>query len=232
MTYKIAVCDDSAADTEYISALVKGWTEESCNIADIDTFPSSEAFLFHYADDKSYDILLLDIEMGDINGVELAKEIRAVNSSVQIIFITGYNDYISEGYEVEALHYLLKPISREKLFPVLCRAAEKMRHNEQVMLIESDGEMVRVPLCEIRFLEARQNYVTVHAKREYTVRGTLGETEKELDRRFFRTGRSFIVNLIYISRVTKTDIYLSDGSVVPLPRGMFEPLNRAIISMN
>lgn len=60
--------------------------------------------MFHYTTDKSFDILLLDIEMGSINGVELAKQIRKDNEGLQIIFITGFPDFITEGYEVSALH--------------------------------------------------------------------------------------------------------------------------------
>ena len=89
--------------------------------------------------------------------------------------------------------------------------------------------MVRLPFYEIRYLEVRQNYVTLHAKREYTVKRTLGEFEKELDQRFFRVGRSLILNLKDVRRVTRTEVRLSDGTVLPLPRGAYEPLNRAII---
>jgi DNA-binding LytR/AlgR family response regulator len=90
--------------------------------------------------------------------------------------------------------------------------------------------MVRIPLHEVKYLDVHQNYVTVHAKGEYKVKRTLGEFEKLLDDRFTRVGRAMIVNLTYISRVTKTDVYLSDGTALPLPRGAYEPLNRAIIS--
>ena len=89
--------------------------------------------------------------------------------------------------------------------------------------------MVRLPFYEIRYLEVRQNYVTLHAKREYTVKRTLGEFEKELDQQFFRVGRSLILNLKDVRRVTRTEVRLSDGTVLPLPRGAYEPLNRAII---
>ena len=74
--------------------------------------------MFRYAEDKEWDILLLDIEMGAMDGVSLAKKIRQENETVQILFVTGFADYISEGYEVAALHYLMKPVKQEKLFAV------------------------------------------------------------------------------------------------------------------
>ena len=102
-----------------------------------------------------------------MNGVALARTVRAQNREIAIVFLTGYADYIADGYDVEALHYLLKPITREKLFPVLDRAVEHLRRNERALLIASQGETVRIPLYEIRYVESRLNYVTVHAAREY-----------------------------------------------------------------
>lgn len=164
-----------------------------------------------------------------MDGVTMAKRVRRDNEAVQIVFITGYSDYIAEGYEVAALHYLMKPVNKDKLFSVLDRALEKRKQEERYLNLESAGEMVRIPFYEIRYLDVRQNYVTIHAKQEYTVKRTLGDFEKELDDRFSRIGRSMIVNLKYIQRVTKTEVRLSDGTVLPLPRGAYEPLNRAII---
>ena len=229
MKYKIAICDDSGADRQFVLNMVRAWASSAGHTVHIDDFPSAESFLFRYAEDKNWDILLLDIEMGAMDGVSLAKRVRKDNEAVQIVFVTGYSDYIAEGYEVAALHYLMKPVSREKLFAVLNRALEKRKREERCLNLELGGEMVRIPFYDIRYLDVRQNYVTIHGKSEYTVKRSLNEFEKELDDRFFRAGRSLIINLKYIRRVTKTEVSLSDGTLLPLPRGAYEPLNRAII---
>jgi DNA-binding LytR/AlgR family response regulator len=91
--------------------------------------------------------------------------------------------------------------------------------------------MVRVPIYQIRYAEVFGNYVTIHAQSDVTVKMTLGELEKQLDERFYRVGRSTIVNLTQISRVTKTEIKLADGTALSLPRGAYEGVNRAIIQM-
>ena len=147
------------------------------------------------------------------------------------MFITGYSDYISEGYEVAALHYLMKPVKEEKLCSVLYRAAEKLAKNEKVLTFEVGGEMVRVPIYQIRYADVLGNYVTIHALTDTTVKMTLGELEKQLDECFYRVGRSTIINLTQINRVTKTEIKLADGDVIPLPRGAYDGINRAIINM-
>ena len=92
-----------------------------------DCFPSAEQFLFHYADFPQYDLLLLDVEMSAMDGVTMAKEVRKTNETVEIVFITGYTDYIAEGYDVGALHYLVKPLHREKFFAVLDKALSRRR---------------------------------------------------------------------------------------------------------
>lgn len=230
MAYRVAICDDSPQDAAFVQVLLERWAQTRGIEVQLALFSSAEQFLFHYAEDKLWDILLLDIEMGAMDGVTMAKAVRRDNEAVQIVFITGYSDYIAEGYEVAALHYLMKPVNGEKLSCVLDRAVEKRKQNERCLNLEISGEMVRIPFYEIRFLDVQLNYVTVHAKKDYTVKRTLGEFEKELDERFARVGRSMILNLKYIQRVTKTQVYLSEGTVLPLPRGAYEPLNRAIIA--
>ena len=168
--------------------------------------------------------------MGAMDGVTMAKQLRKNNDTVQIVFITGYSDYISEGYEVAALHYLMKPVKEEKLCSVLDRAAEKLSKNEKVLNFVIGGEMVRVPIYQIRYADVFGNYVTIHALSDVTVKMTLGELEKQLDERFYRVGRSTIINLTQISRVTKAEIKLSNGTTIPLPRGAYDGINRAIIS--
>ena len=230
MAYRVAIVDDSVTDARFVESILTDWAGEKQTAIQAEVFSSAESFMFRYAEDKEWDILLLDIEMGAMDGVTMAKKVRAYNEAVQIVFITGYSDYIAEGYEVAALHYLMKPVNREKLMTVLDRALEKRKQEERCLNMEAYGEMVRIPFYEIRYLDVHQNYVTVHAKADYTVKRTLGDFEKELDDRFCRVGRGMILNLKFIQRVTKTEVRLSDGTVLPLPSGAYEPLNRAIIA--
>ena len=231
MNYKIAICDDSDVDRQYLSAFVSRWAVSVGHSVQIAMFASAEDFLFQYAEKSDYDILLLDIEMGSMDGVTMAKTLRKDNDTIQIIFITGYSDYISEGYEVAALHYLMKPVKQEKLFSVLDRAVEKLAKNEKVLNFEMSGEMVRIPIYQIRYAEVFGNYVTIHADDKLKIKMSLGELERELDDRFYRVGRSVIVNLTQISRVTKLEIKLNDGTAISLPRGAYDGVNRAIINM-
>ena len=227
--YRLAICDDNQADIDYLKGFLEKWARDLQTALRIESFPSAEAFLFQYEQDKSFDLLLLDIEMGKMSGVELAERIRKEDRLVQIIFITGYMDYIAQGYDVEALHYLLKPVTQDKLRSVLDRAAERLEGREKELCLAASGEVVRVPLREIRYLEVWKNYVTVYGQDACTVKKPLSELERELDGRFFRTGRSQIVNLHFVRKITRTQVILKDGRQLPLSRRLYEDMNRAMI---
>lgn len=229
MSYRAAVCDDSAADAAFVAQLLQEWAAQRGIGVQCSVFDTADKFLFCYEEDKNFDLLLLDVEMPGTDGVTLAKTVRKDNEAVQIVFITGYSDYIAEGYDVAALHYLMKPVRREKLFAVLDRAWERHCRNARCLNLELSGELVRLPLYEVRYLDVHQNYVTVHARADYTVKRTLAEFEAQLDESFFRVGRGMILNLKQIRRVTRKEVFLADGTALPLPRGAYEPLNRAII---
>ncbi len=226
---RMAIVDDRQEDSGLLSVLTAEWAEKRAIPLQKEVFPSAEAFLFRWAE-KAFDILLLDVEMDGMDGVTLAKQVRREDETVQLVFITGYSDYIAEGYEVAALHYLMKPVQKEKLFSVLDRAFAKLQRNRQVLNLEISGELFRVPLFELRYLESAKNYVTLHAKETYTVKRPLKDFEGELDNRFFRLGRGFIVNLERVQKVTRTEVVLDSGERLPLPRNAYEPLNRAIIN--
>ncbi|MCL1786501.1 MAG: LytTR family DNA-binding domain-containing protein [Defluviitaleaceae bacterium] len=229
---KFCICDDENAETVYLSGLVRAWAGERGQTVDIRCFPGAEAFLFAYEDSQDVDVLLLDIQMGEMDGVALAKKVRQGNKAVQIIFATSYMEYIADGYDVEALHYLIKPVDAQKLAAVLDRAVGKLAQAERALVVQNGGQSVRLPLYEIRCLEVMHNYVTIHTSHDETfrVKKPLSVLERELDEDFFRAGRSFIVNLRYVRKVTKQAVELDGGQIAPLSRGVYDKLNRAIIS--
>lgn len=172
MKYKIAICDDMEQDAQYITSAVMKWAQKENYSVDIQVFSSAESFLFQYAEQKNYDILLLDIEMKNLNGIELAKRIRKENNTVQIIFITGFPDFVWEGYEVSALHYLIKPVSYEKLFQILNRAVDKLNKSEIALFFAVDGETLRVDASKIVSIEAFAHsciVTTTHANFEVKI---------------------------------------------------------------
>lgn len=230
MKYKIAICDDSVADQKYLLNLTQQWAATTQHTIQLNTFPSAENFLFHYAEQKDYDILLLDIEMGDMNGVSLAKKIRQTNGTIQIVFITGFPDFIAEGYEVSALHYLMKPVSVEKLSEVLNKAVTNLDKQETSVIFTVDGESMRVKAGEIIYIEAFAHSCRIHTLHEcFDVKMSISNAEKILGTEFVRTHRSYLVGLRYIKRILKSDLVLDTGETVPLSRSNYKTVNQTFI---
>ncbi len=227
----ISLCDDNANERAYIKNLVLDWASQSGALVSVREYPSAEALLFD-CPERCPEILLLDIEMPGMNGVELAKKLRHESKPVQIIFITGYPDFISEGYDVEALHYLLKPVTPEKLFEVLDRAAVKISQSERKILVPFDGGEVALPLREIRYIEASRQYSVIFSSSgEYRLKVPISELETRLDGYFLRVQRSFIVNLREVLRITRTEVILRSGEAVPISRGMQGQIGKRIIEL-
>lgn len=234
MDYSVAIVDDVLQDREYIAGLVYQWAQEKGHTVTLKTFPSSEAFLFAREESKKTEMLLLDIEMGAMNGVELAKELRQVqkDTMLQLVFITGFPDFIAEGYEVDALHYLIKPVVPAKLFSVLDKAVTNLAKVEKHLRVTYDRRMDFIPLSKIYYIEAQRQYVLIHAEDgEYRMKTSLAETKRALDEYFFQCQRSFLVNLRYVAQVKNNCVILKNGIEVPIGRGMAEKVGKEIIKL-
>lgn len=232
MKYRIAICDDEQNQIEYITSIVASWSAHEGHGCEIRTFASAEAFLFEYEEDKAYDILLLDVEMKNMNGIELAKRIRKDNNRAEIIFITSHFEFVGEGYEVDALHYLIKPISVEKLTQVLTKAAEKLSVEPPSVVISCEGETVKLYESDILYVESFLHYIVIHTKdNEYKIKEKISVFENKVSDVFYRIHRSYLVSLKYITRISRTSVNIGNTEL-PLSRGKYDNINRAFIEHN
>lgn len=230
MDYKIAICDDQAEDQNYIKDLAGRWAAKRGNLLHIDAFPSAESFLFHYGGQKDYDILLLDIEMDGMDGVSLAKKLRQDDDKIQIIFITGFPDFMAEGYEVSALHYLLKPLDEGAFFKVLDRAAANREKSGKAVVFTVNGETFRVDAGEILYVEALAHFCRVKTVNgQFEVRQNFSGLKGELGEGFIRTHRSYLVRVSCIKRISRSDVTLDNGEKIPLSRSNYQAVNQAFI---
>lgn len=230
MKLKIAVCDDDASQKDYLVEIVSAWTKRNRHLAEVKQYEDAKSFLFDYSEEKDFDILLLDIEMPGMNGIELAKKVRSENSTVQIVFITGYYEYFSDGFDVSALHYLIKPADEQKLCAVLDKAVDNLAYRQRsVLLTTADGE-IKVSLADILYVESENVYIIVHTVHgNYRMRMALAKFSEQLDDTFFKVHRSFIVSLKYIRKVTRTDVTMTNGETVPISRGLYDEVHAALI---
>lgn len=230
MQLKIAVCDDDASWREYLSQKVSLWLKKNRHPAEIRQYSGAEEFLFAYSQEKDFDILLLDVEMPGESGIEIAKKVRRENTAVQIVFITGYYEYFGAGFDVSALHYLIKPVDETKLYPVLDKAVNNLNNRQRSILLSAKEADIKVSLSDILYAESENVYVIVHTIREnYRVRMSLGNFQSQLDETFFKVHRSFVVALKYIRKITRNEITMTNGDTVPVSRGMYNGIHAALI---
>lgn len=230
MELKIAVCDDEDEQRRYLAGIVSAWARKNRHGLRLQHYPDAESFFFDYEEQKDFDILLLDVEMPGMSGTELAKSVRKDNTAVQIIFVTGYYEYFSDGFDVSALHYLVKPVDAAKLLPVLDRAAGNLSYRQRCVLVSTSDADVKVSLGDIIYVEAENVYVVVHTVRgTYRTRSALAKFAQQLDETFFKVHRSYVVGLKYIVKIARNSITMTNGDQVPISRGMYDRVHAALV---
>ena len=191
MGWKIAICDDDAGQAARLQADVTDWAHGACAVT---CFPSAEAFRF--AGDTDWDILLLDVEMPGMSGIDLAKRLRGAGCRAEIIFITSHFECMAEGYEVDALHYLVKPVPAEKLRAVLDRAAARLAVEPPSVVIACEEGNVKLYESELLYAESFLHDLVLHTTGpDYRIRESISAFAGRLSADFFRTHRSYLVNL-------------------------------------
>jgi len=230
MKLKIAICDDERVQTKYLRSLVEKWTHQSDINASVSVFGSAESFLSSHESGEAFDILLLDIQMSGHSGIELDKQVRAAGEDIIIIFITAVSNYFSDGYDVSALHYLLKPIDEAKLFETLDKARSRMSNEQKYLLFSYDGKDCTVMLDQIMYIEAFRHHVIVTTTNgEYQIRRNISSIQAELDDSFFRCQRSYIVGIRHIRNISKTEVTMDDGKIISLSRNVYKDLYKSFI---
>lgn len=156
----IAICEDEKVVLDFESSLVTQWAAGCGCPLQLDTYTSSEQFLFESEDKAPYDLLIFDIQMKNMNGMELAKKLRARGSDAVIIFITGVPDYAIEGYEVGAVRYILKPVKEDVLKGLLDSVwGERQKKAEDFFVLGQGSDLEKISFEKIIYIEARGHYV-------------------------------------------------------------------------
>ena len=229
---RIAIVDDLAAEC----ALLKDRLEQQLhrrNVqADILEYESGETFL-EAARKAPFTAAFLDIYMDGMTGMEAAKKLRKTNTDCLLVFTTTSTDHALEGFQVRALHYLVKPVAVEKLSAVLSRAAEKLAAEPPFVVFSADGETIKLYEADIFYVESFRHELVVHAvSRDYRLREGISSFEQRLSADFFRVHRSYLVNLKQITRIGRTALTLRSGAELPVARGKYDDINRAFIARN
>lgn len=215
----IDIVDDNASDAERLKGLVERYAKESGVQMSVRSFKNGMSFLEHYSADT--DVVFLDVEMPIMNGIDVAKKLRETDTGVCIVFVTNHAQFALKGYLVNALDYVIKPISYYGVVDRLKRAAVMLRkRTEKYLLLNlSSTEVVRISVGDLSFVEKVSNYLVYHTTEgEYQTRGALKEVEELLPERCFsRCISGCLVNLGYVEKVTHTSVFVG-GFELPLAR--------------
>lgn len=223
---RIAICDDEERyRIELKTILNKLLINADLNI---DTFDDGNILADAFAV-SPYDLVFLDIEMPAVDGITLAKKIRARSENVFIVFLTSHIEYALEGYEVNALRYLTKPVDIEKLKEVIRYVQEKQGSSRQI-IIKEDGEEILIDINDVIYMESmNQNVRIVTAKGEHVIRYNIGDFEEQLKNDgFFRIHRGYLISLSKVKKLSGNDVILDGGETLPVSRSNVKPLKEAL----
>ena len=231
---KIAICDDEPLFIQRATELIERWAQETKSYVNIYRFHNGEDFLTESAH-FHFDLLLLDILMPRVSGMEIAKEIRKSNQNVSIVFLTSSKEFAIESYEVKAQGYLLKPVSYNKLKEVLDEVLERMETKSKYLVIRTSLYYQKLYHYEIEFIEAQNKKLIFHtvSGNEYIVSETFSVYEKKLlqEEKFFKCHRSYLVYLPNIDHFNSSEIIMKSGKQIPIARGKAKQLKEAYFAI-
>lgn len=238
---RVAIIEDNPVHRQLISDWVQNWQASADPAGILRDFPSARAFLFA-AEDEPFDLLLVDIMMPDMDGMALAQQLRETQNRALIVFLTAEASYVFEGYKVEALDYLLKPVSKKELEKVLDRAKAQCQREPAKILLETPDAYHSIELSRILYLEAQDKEVVFYlrsedeATKELRVRASLQaciqmiEQALEADMAFAQPHRSYYCNLAWVIRIEPLTLYLAEEQTLPLARSRKKAFMQAYLA--
>ena len=221
---KIAICDDEIEIGEQIKDFIRQ-QKENCRV---ELYGSGEELL---AAEVPFDMIFLDIQMGGMDGISTARELRRRNADAVLIFITGIREAVFDAFDVAAFHYLLKPVNERKFAEVFRRATEVCRRRgQEPLIIRTGGKSLTLERKDILYLESRGRKAEIHRKANpaeiIEIYANMDALEEQLGEDFYRCHRGYLVNLAYVSGYGNGVVRLQNGEMVYLAREKYSAFVR------
>lgn len=218
---RIAICDDCTAFLNQTKFMLDHWDAPVASSITTELFEDGDALLSAHVQ-KPFDIILLDIVMPLLNGIEAARELREKDKTVKIVFLTSSAEYAVDSYTVKASNYLLKPVNPDSLFACLDELLAEIRNVSKHIIVRSVDATHRIPLADIEHIEAQLKHVAFFMKDNRSVESLepfyTYENTLMLDDGFFKCHRSYIVNIHHIDNYTHSEIVMRSGRRIPIAR--------------
>lgn len=217
---RIALCDDSSAFLEETKFMIERWDKCPQNIA-MELFEDGDTLISAHAK-KPFDIILLDVVMPLLSGIETAKELREKDKNVKIVFLTSSAEFAVDSYTVKASNYLLKPLKSEKLFLCLNELISELQSTPRCITVKGIDATHRISISDIEYIEAQGKHIIFSLVGNKTVKTSeplyAYESILVIDDGFFKCHRSYIVNIHYIDSYSHSEIIMRSGYRIPISR--------------
>lgn len=216
---KIAICDDSKELLNQIADILHHWKKSTQ--LQISIFEDGDSLIKAHTH-SPFDILLLDVVMPLLNGIDTAKEIREKDKIVKIVFLTSSKEYAIDSYQVKASNYLLKPVIPSALYNCLDDLLQELHHEDETIIVKNSDGVHRIPLFQIKYIEAQGKHIEFKLQNNTSIKviGSLYAYESKLNTKegFYKCHRSYIVNIHQIKSYTQKEIIMQSGDRIPLSR--------------
>lgn len=229
--YRLAICDNESNMRSVLAGLCNEILDEYSVEHTITEFSSAEAFGAAIQDENcQFDVLLLDIVLEEKSGMELARELRSEGNRISIIFITGYEQYLQEGYDVQPIHYLLKPVEKSALEKAL-KTDIKLNYNVKTVVLRKGIKTTVLALRDVLYIESLNHIVTIHlVNGTFSFPQTLTEIMQVLPNNVFcRIHKSYLVNMDHIVEFSRSEAMLSNSARLPVGRKYYQESQRKFI---
>lgn len=215
----IAVCDDNLENIELIEKIIKKSNKFVCKLSS----HTSALSLFSYLEDSAkgnIDVIFMDIELGEYNGIQVAAKIKVTHPYIKIIFVTGHINYAEDIFAVEPVYFIVKPISQARVLEALDKVYGIIQNeNSQTIKIKNKQGIFKIKTSSIHYMESNKRIVYVYdAEQIWEVQVQLNELSKELPNNFLRCHQSYMVNMDMIKTFTSNGIELQSGKIIPISR--------------
>ena len=227
---QIAICDDIQRERETIRAALDTYAEAHSELHfDIDEYNAAKDILNAVEKGKTYDIALLDICMPGALGTDVAKEMLSKSPDTGIVFLSISAEYVVTAFEVNAIYYLLKPFSQDQLNAALDRAVKKTEDQHLLSLACVDG-MYRVSVGKIVSIESQKHYLVINLSSGeiLRLRMKLSQMFEEIQNYpgFIKVGASYVVNLVFVRRISGNTLEMFNGIKISIPRRSSEEVQK------
>lgn len=228
----IAICDDDKRSVEVLENKVSAWLRENNKRVEVHTYTQSQMLQYDIEEGQHYDLILSDIEMPQIDGMDLAAYMKRYLPDALIIFITSHLKYAVDAFELSIFRYIPKNMIGEKLSRALTDAVKMIELQEnEYYCIQTAGRVEKIPYRQILYIyrQGKNAVFSLKDGKETRVRKSLSQVFQELKSEdFFYVDRGDIVNLAYVMNIRNSMIELKDGSRLPVSQGKLEEVKERL----